>query len=310
MLNETYIGIDICKANLDLAVRPSQEQWQKPNDPAGIRQVVEQLQQLKPKLIVVEATGGLERALAGALQVAQLPVAVVNPRQARDFAKATGQLAKTDQLDAHNLAHYAQAIKPEPRALPDQQRQQLSAVLSRRRQVVQMCTAERQRLSSTPEHTRVRLVKHLEWLEAELAELDQELDTLVAQSQEWKAQADQLQSTPGVGAVTTFTLLAELPELGQLNRKQIAALVGVAPLNADSGRYRGRRIVWGGRAAVRSVLYMATLAAVRFNPVIKVFYDRLSAAGKPKKVALTACMRKLLTILNAMLKSGSHWNPT
>ena len=261
-------------------------------------------------MIVVEATGGLERALAGALQVAQLPVAVVNPRQARDFAKATGQLAKTDQLDAHNLAHYAQAIKPEPRALPDQQRQQLSAVLSRRRQVVQMCTAERQRLSSTPEHTRVRLVKHLEWLEAELAELDQELDTLVAQSQEWKAQADQLQSTPGVGAVTTFTLLAELPELGQLNRKQIAALVGVAPLNADSGRYRGRRIVWGGRAAVRSVLYMATLAAVRYNPVIKVFYDRLSAAGKPKKVALTACMRKLLVILNAMVKNGQDWSPS
>jgi transposase len=260
-------------------------------------------------LIVVEATGGLEQPLVAALQVAELPVAVVNPRQARDFAKATGQLAKTDQLDADNLAHFGQAVKPEPRRLPDEQTQLLAALLTRRRQLVEMMTAERNRLKSAPTVTAERITKHIDWLQSELVEVDQELGQQLQQSEPWQAKADLLQSTPGIGPITTYTLLAELPELGQLNRKQIAALVGVAPLNNDSGQKRGRRIIWGGRASVRTTLYMATLTAVQHNPTIKAFYKHLLEAGKPKKVALTAALRKLLTILNTMVKNNSHWNP-
>jgi transposase len=271
--------------------------------------LVSRLQGLKPVLIVVEATGGLEQPLVAALQVAALPVAVVNPRQARDFAKATGRLAKTDQLDADNLAHFAQAVEPEPRRLPDEQTQALAAILTRRRQLIEMLTAERNRLKSAPTVTAERIAKHLAWLESELAEVDHDLHHHLNQSEPWQAKADLLQSTPGVGPITTFTLLAELPELGHLNRKQIAALVGVAPLNNDSGQQRGRRRIWGGRATVRSTLYMATLTAIQHNPLIKAFYNRLVQAGKPKKVALTAAARKLLTILNVMVKNNSPWNP-
>lgn len=309
MMTQPYIGIDVSKAKLDSAVRPSGEPWQSANDPDGIAGLVSRLQGLQPALIVVEATGGLEQPLVAALQVAQLPVAVVNPRQARDFAKATGRLAKTDPLDADNLAHFAQAVQPEPRRLPDEQTQALAAVLTRRRQLIEMLTAERNRLKSAPTVTVERIAKHIDWLHSELAEVDADLHDHLSQSEAWQAQADLLQSTPGVGPITTYTLLAELPELGQLNRKQIAALVGVAPLNNDSGRQRGRRTIWGGRATVRTTLYMATLTAVQHNPVIKAFYNRLVQAGKPKKVALTAAARKLLTILNVMVKNNSFWNP-
>ena len=309
MMTQPYIGIDVSKTKLDSAVRPSGEQWQSTNDPDGIAGLVNRLQGLEPALIVVEATGGLEQSLVAALQVAQLPVAVVNPRQARDFAKATGRLAKTDQLDADNLAHFAQAVQPEPRRLPDEQTQALAAVLSRRRQLLEMLTAERNRLKSAPTVTVERIAKHIDWLQSELAEVDADLQHHLSQSEPWQAKADLLQSTPGVGPITTYTLLAELPELGQLNRKQIAALVGVAPLNNDSGQQRGRRTIWGGRATVRTTLYMATLTAVQHNPSIKAFYNRLLQAGKPKKVALTAAARKLLTILNVMVKNNSFWNP-
>lgn len=309
MTKEKYVGIDVSKPQLDIAVRPSNERWVSPNDAAGIAQVVKRMQELKPTLIVVEATGGLEQPVVVALSAAQLPVAVVNPRQPRDFAKATGRLAKTDQLDADNLAHYGQAVQPEPRDVPDEASQQLSALLTRRRQVVEMLTAERNRLSSALPATAERIRQHLDWLAQELSDLDDELKHHIDHNEQWQAKADLLQSTPGVGPVTTYTLVAELPELGLLNRKQIAALVGVAPLNNDSGQHRGRRTVWGGRAAVRSTLYMATLSAVRHNPVIKRFYDRLVQAGKPKKVALTAALRKLLTILNVMVKNNSFWNP-
>jgi transposase len=309
MSTEIYVGIDVSKTRLDSATRPTSEHWQNDNDPAGISDLVRRLQELKPVLIVVEATGGLEQPLVAALQVAELPVAVVNPRQARDFAKATGQLAKTDQLDADNLAHFGQAVKPEPRRLPDEQTQLLAALLTRRRQLVEMMTAERNRLKSAPTVTAERITKHIDWLQSELVEVDQELGQQLQQSEPWQAKADLLQSTPGIGPITTYTLLAELPELGQLNRKQIAALVGVAPLNNDSGQKRGRRIIWGGRASVRTTLYMATLTAVQHNPTIKAFYKHLLEAGKPKKVALTAALRKLLTILNTMVKNNSHWNP-
>lgn len=308
MKSKTYIGIDVSQLNLDIAVRPSGEQWRTGNDPESISHLVKRLQQLEPALIVVEATGGLENLLVAELSLAHLPVAVVNPRQVRDFAKATGRLAKTDQLDADNLAHFAQAVQPQPRGVPDEPTQELAALVSRRRQIVTMLSAERNRLRTTAKVTVERIAKHIAWLEGELADLDADLNNQINHSQPWQAKAEVLGSTPGVGPITTCTLLAQLPELGHLNRKQIAALAGVAPLNNDSGLKRGRRTIWGGRAAVRATLYMATLSAVRHNPVIRTFYERLLHAGKPKKVALTAAMRKLLTILNAMVKNNSLWN--
>jgi transposase len=308
MKPKIYIGIDVSRLNLDIAVRPSGEQWRTGNDPDSIGHLVKRLQQLEPALIVVEATGGLENLLVAELSLASLAVAVVNPRQTRDFAKASGRLAKTDQLDADNLAHFGQAVQPEPRQLPDEQTQALAALVRRRRQLVTMLTAERNRLRTAPQVTSERITRHIKWLESELADLDTDLNNQLYQAGPWQATAEILTSTPGVGPVTTCTLLAQLPELGHLNRKQIAALVGVAPLNNDSGQQRGRRTIWGGRAAVRATLYMATLSAVRHNPVIRAFYERLLQAGKPKKVALTAAMRKLLTILNAMVKNNSLWN--
>jgi transposase len=305
-----YVGIDVSKDRLDIAVRPTGCIWSMPNDAPGITEVVQRLAQLHPKLVVLEATGGLQMPVAGALAAAGLPLAMVNPRQVRDFARATGRLAKTDRLDAQVLAHFAEAVRPTPHALPDVQTQELIALLTRRHQVIEMLTAEKNRLRTTrPEAVRQRVQDHIRWLEQELSSLDQDLDHTIRESSVWREKDNLLRSVPGIGPVVSVTLLADLPELGTLSRHQVAALVGVAPLNRDSGRFQGKRIVWGGRARVRAALYMAALTATRYNPVIKAFYHRLCGAGKARKVALTACMRKLLTILNSMLKHQQPWNP-
>lgn len=304
-----YVGIDVSKAHLDVAVRPSGERWQVDNTVEGIEQLVKKLSTLKPTLIVVEATGGLEMAAVGAMAAAKLPVAVINPRQARDFARSLGKLAKTDKIDADMLARFAEAIRPEPRVLPDEQTTQLHAILVRRRQLIEMVVAEKNRMGLTHPLVKPRLQEHIDWLEQELDQLDQDLRDHLQQSPIWREKEDLLRSVPGIGPVTTFTLLAELPELGKLNRKQIAALVGVAPYNCDSGYMRGKRAIWGGRACVRNALYMATLSASRHNPIIRAHFQRLIQAGKPAKVALVACMRKLLTILNAMMYSMRAWQP-
>ena len=304
-----FVGIDVSKAQLDVAVRPNGETWAVAHDEAGLSALVARLRTLAPALIVLEATGGLEVALAGALATAALPVAVVNPRQVRDFARSTGTLAKTDRLDAQSLAHFAEALRPQPRPLPDAQAQELSALLQRRRQLVEMLTAEKNRLPLAAPRVRPQLQAHITWLQRQISQFDDALRALVRSSPLWRDKEDLLRSTPGVGPVLATTLVAALPELGTLTRQQIAALVGVAPLNRDSGTLRGRRTVWGGRAQVRTVLYMSTLVAVRHNPVLAAFYQRLRTAGKAPKVALTACMRKLLTILNAMLKHHTRWAP-
>jgi transposase len=301
------IGIAVAKAQLDIAVRPSGEQWTATNDEAGITTLVARMQTLRPALIVLEATGGREVPLVAALAEAALPVAVVNPRQGRAFARASGQLAKTDALDAQVLARFAEVVHPTPRPLPDAQAQELSALLTRRRQLVGMLTAERQRLDTALPAVQRPIQRHVAWLEQELADLDRTLRAAVHASPLWRAQEDLLRSVPGIGPTTAYMLVADWPELGPLNRKASAALVGVAPLNCESGTLRGRRLVWGGRARVRTALDMATLVATRHNPVIRAFYQRLCAAGKPKKVALVACLRKLLTILNALVRHRTPW---
>ena len=303
-----YVGIDVAQAHLDIALRPTGEQWRTATTEAAVADLVARLQAELPTLIVLEATGGLEIPVVAALAAAGLPVAVVNPRQVRAFAKAIGQLAKTDALDAQVLARFAEVVQPTPRTLPDEQTQALAALLARRRQIVAMLTAEQQRLERARPPVRGRVVAHIAWLEQELADLDDELRRTVQASPAWREQEALLRSAPGIGPVVATTLLAEVPELGRLNRKQISALVGVAPLNRDSGTLRGQRAVWGGRGRVRAALYMAALVAVRHNPVIRRFYQRLLAAGKAKKVALTACMHKLLIILNAMLHHRTPWS--
>ncbi len=308
-LTPCYIGIDVAKARLDVAVRPSGDRWHVGNDADGVAALVTRLHDLQPTLVVLEATGGYERPLTAALAGAGLPVAVVNPRQVRDFAKATGKLAKTDALDAQALAHFAAAVQPPARPVAEAQAAALGAVLARRRQLVEMLTAERNRLGTAATAVGVRIAAHIAWLEEELDDVNRELGRIVAEDPAWRERDALLRGVPGVGPVLATTLLAELPELGALTRHEVAALAGVAPLNRDSGTRRGKRAVWGGRAHLRAALYMGTLAAARFNPVIKAFYDRLCAAGKPKKVALVACMRKLLTILNAMLARRARWQP-
>jgi transposase len=303
----SFIGIDVAKAQLEFAHRPSGATGRVPNDDSGIAALVAQVQAAGPALIVCEATGGYEAAVVAALATAGLPVVIANPRQVRDFAKATGQLAKTDAIDAQILALFAERVRPEPRVLPDAAAQALTALLTRRRQLIEMLVAERNRLLIAAPAVRRDLQQHIRFLERRLREADDELHTAVKLSPVWRVKDDLLQSVPGVGRVVSLTLLAELPELGRLSHKQIAALVGVAPLNRDSGTLRGKRLVYGGRAPVRAVLYMAALVASRRNPVIRAFYARLRAAGKPAKVALTACMRKLLTILNAIARSGTPW---
>lgn len=305
-----FVGIDVSKARLDIAMRPMGETESVANDDTGIEALVKRLGEIHPALIVLEATGGIERPITRALTSAELPVVVVNPRQVRDFAKATGQLAKTDSIDAEVLARFAEAVRPALRALPDEVTLELRALIARRRQITEMIVAERNRLSKASKAVRKRIDVHIRWLEAELGRADKDLDQSIRQSPIWQENQDLLKSVPGIGPVISRTLLAELPELGQLNRKQIAALVGVAPLNRDSGTMRGRRTIWGGRASVRAVLYMAALVASRRNAVIRAFYHRLRKAGKAPKVALVACMRKLLTILNAMIKHKTRWSET
>lgn len=308
-MNACFIGIDVSKDQLEAAVFQQPTRLAVANTREGIGQLVVHLLRLSPALIVLEATGGLEMPAVTALVETGLPVALVNPRRVRDFAKATGRLAKTDRLDALVLAHYAQAIQPAPQRLPEPQAKEFAALLSRRRQLVEMLTAENNRISRAASCLQESLQKHIAYLQAELDRTDEDLHTRLKNSPLFKQADTLLQSVPGVGPVASFTFLAHLPELGHLSRKQIACLVGVAPLNRDSGRFRGQRLVYGGRAQVRSVLYMATLVATRYNPVIKAFYVRLLSAGKAKKVALVACMRKLLTILNTMLKKQTKWQP-
>ena len=303
---QVFVGIDISKSQLDLALRP-EGQFSAPNNEAGFAQVLERLNAVHPTLVVLEATGGLEIPLTGVLAAAGVPVVVVNPRQVRDFANATGRLAKTDALDAKTLAHFAEVMRPEPRLLPDEQTQALAAILARRRQLVERLTSEKNRLGTAGKPVRKSLRTHMAWLEQELSHTDRGLAQAIRESSVWREKEALLRSTPGVGPVVTTTLLATLPELGTLIGKQIAELVRVAPLNRDSGTWRGKRTVWGGRTQIRAVLSMAALVAARFNPVIRVFYQRLCAAGKAKKVVLTACMRKLLIVLNAMLKHRTPW---
>ena len=303
-----FIGIDVSKARLDVAIRPSGESESVANDKTGIKALVKHLGEIQPALIVLEATGGVERQLTRALASAELPVVVVNPRQVRDFAKATGQLAKTDAIDAVVLARFAETVRPVLRPLPDEVTLELRALIARRRQIAEMMVAERNRLRGASQSVTKRIDAHIRWLEAELQRADKDLDQSIRQSPIWQENEDLLRTVPSIGPVISRTLLAELPELGQLNRKQIAALVGIAPLNWDSGTLRGRRAIWGGRASVRAVLYMAALVASRHNTVMRVFYKRLRDAGKAPKVALVACMRKLLTILNAMIKHKTRWS--
>lgn len=304
-----FVGIDVAKAQLDVALRPSGERRAVATDASGVETLVDWVQTLHPTLIVLEATGGLERAVTSALAAAGLPVVVVNPRQARDVARATGQLAKTDALDARALAHFADVIRPTPRPLPDAQTQELRALLGRRQQLIGMRPAEQNRLAGTSARLMKDIAAHMTWLNAGITTLDDDLETMLRASPLWREHDELLQRAKGIGPVCAHTLLLALPALGKWSRQQIAALVGVAPLNCDSGTLRGRRTIWGGRAHVRTVLYRGTLVATRYNPQIKVFYERLLAAGKVKKVALTACMQKLLTILNAMLKHRTPWQP-
>ena len=299
-----FIGIDVAKAELVMAGRPSVEPRTLSNSPEGIRELVTLLQALAPQGIVLEATGGYERACVAALAVAGLPIVVVNPRQVREFARATGQRAKTDRLDASVLALFAERVQPERRPLTDEATHDLAAVLLRRRQLTDMLVAEQNRLALARKAVRGSLKKHIAYLERELRITEADLREQIEASPVWRVQDDLLQSVPGIGPVASQTLLAELPELGTLSRRQIAALVGVAPVAHDSGALRGKRAIAGGRARVRTALFMASLVATRCNDVIRAFYRRLLAAGKPKKVALVACMRKLLTILNAMLRDG------
>ena len=308
-MSKPFVGIDLSQAYLDVAVRPGSRAWRVPNDGPGHSRLLRRLQDLQPALVVLEASGGLERPVTRALIQAGLPVAVVNPRQIRDFARATGRLAKTDRLDAEVMARFAESVQPEPRPQPDEPTQQLQDLLNRRRQLGEMLIAEKNRRRTTPPSLRPQLEEHIGWLEGELERLDREIERLQQAHSVLRERAQLLRSAPGVGPRLTSTLLAYLPELGRLNRKQIAALAGVAPFNCDSGTLRGRRTVWGGRAQVRSVLYMSVVAAIRCNEVIAAFYRRLRAAGKPGKVALVACMRKLLTILNAMVRDHAPWQP-
>jgi transposase len=304
---QCFVGIDVAKAQLDIALRPTGERWAVTNDETGIAALVARLQAAQPTLIVLEATGGYHRAVVAALAAAALPLVVMNPRQGRDFAKATGQLAKTDVLDARAVAHFAEAVRPAPRPLPDAQTEELRALLARRRQLIAMRTAEQNRLENAPRRLRADIEAHIAWLNQRVATLDDDLDTTLRASPVWRERETLYRSVPGMGPVCARTLMLDLPELGTLSRQRLAALVGVAPFNRDSGTLRGTRTTWGGRAHVRATLYMSTLVAVRYNPVLKRFYERLCTAGKAKKVALMACMRQLLTILNAMVKHHKPW---
>jgi transposase len=303
-----FVGIDVSKDHLDVHVRPDDRQQRFVYDNDGLSELVKMQIDTKPAIIVIEATGGYEQRLVAVLAAQQLPVVVVNARRVRDFARATGQLAKTDRLDAAVLSDFGEKLRPQSGALPDERREELKALLARRRQLVDMITAEKNRQSLAPKGIRREIQTHIDWLKKRLARIDDDLNRSIKASPIWKAKDDILQSAPGIGPTTSTTMLAALPELGSLNRRAIAALVGVAPMNRDSGQWRGRRSIQGGRRWVRTALFMCTLVATQHNPVIRHLYRRLLAAGKPKMVAITACMRKLLTILNAMIKTNSCWN--
>lgn len=306
--SKSFIGIDVSKQQLEVAAHESDYQFRCPNKASAFGELIAELIVLRPALIVLEATGGLETSVASALHAAGLPVVVVNPRQVRDFAKALGQLAKTDRLDARVLAHFAAAIKPPLRPIKSKEERELDALTGRRGQLIDMLTDEKNRRgSAASDSVRDKIKEHIDWLEECIAELDEQLKALLQSSARWQAKDEILQSVPGIGPVTSFSMIADLPELGTLNRQQICKLVGVAPLNRDSGQQRGTRHIYGGRARLRSVLYMAALTAARHNAVIKEFYQRLRANQKPFKVAITACMRKLLSIINVMVRDSTCW---
>ena len=307
---ELFAGIDVSKEQLDVALCGRVTRgWSVRYDDTGVQALVKELRKLTPTLVVLEATGGQETHIVAAIATAAMPLAVVNPRQVRDFARATGELAKTDAIDARILALFAERIRPEVRALPDDQARELDALMARRRQLVGIRVGECNRLYQAAPVVRSSVAEHIAWLDARIDEVDAELQKRIRESSVWREKDRLLQSTPGVGQTTSMSLLAGVPELGTLNRQKVSKLVGIAPLNCDSGKFRGKRKIWGGRADVRAVLYMATLSATRHNPVIREFYQRLLARGKLKKVALVACMRKLLSILNRMLQDGTTWNP-
>ena len=307
-MEQVFVGIDVAKDRLDVHVRPSDEAFAVARGGEGLAALVERLRSLTPQIVVIEATGGFEVTVAAALAAAGIPLAVVNPRQIRDFARAMGQLAKTDALDARAIARFAEAIKPEPRPVPDDQARELGELVQRRRQIIEMMTMERNRRRQLTQRRLIKSVDRLlAMLQKELTELEQDLDDIIRGTPAWREAENLLKSVKGVGDIVARTLIADLPELGTMGRKQIAALVGIAPLNRDSGTMRGRRTIWGGRAKVRASLYMAALVASRRNPRLAAFYRRLIAAGKPRKLALTALMRKLLTILNAILRDRRPW---
>jgi transposase len=307
MSSEAYVGVDVSKDLFDVIVLQSNEFQQFSNDNAGIKKLIKFLKKVDPVLIVFESTGGLEMPAVSSLIENNLPVVIINPRQIRDFAKATGRLAKTDSIDADTIARFARDIRPEVRPIKDDHTQLLSALNARRRQIVDMLVAEKNRLYTAPKPNKKSIRKHIQWLERSLEDINEDIDKTIKKSPTWRENDKILQSFKGIGPIVSASLLCDLPELGTLNRKKIATLVGVAPLNCDSGRFRGRRRIKGGRANVRRKLYMAAVASIRHNPMMKDFYNRLIDAGKPPKLALTACMRKILTILNAMMKNRTCW---
>lgn len=304
-----WVGIDVSKAHLDVYLRPSGQQFQVSNQACGIEELVQRLLPIPVARVILEATGGLEQPVAQALQERGIGIAIINPRQGRDFAKASGKLAKTDRIDAAVLAHFGEAMQPEVSVLASANEQALQEAVTRRRQLVEMLSAEKNRQSALRGKMRQSVEEHLEWLEQRIRELDEEIEQLSQAHEQWRSHQALLTSTPGIGPVIATTLIAMLPELGQVSDKRISALVGVAPLNRDSGKYRGARTTWGGRANVRALLYMGALVGIQHNPVLKAFYARLLAQGKAKKVALTACMHKLVRILNAMIRDGKPWQP-
>lgn len=309
-MKEWFIGIDVSKETLDVAIAPDGEVWSVPNDEKGIRDLKARFVSIRPTLIVLEASGGFEAAVVSTLAAAGLPVVVANPRQVRDFAKALGKLAKTDSIDAKVLAEFAQRVRPEPRPLKDSELQELSALVTRRQQLVAMLTAEKNRLKTAPKVLRKDIEQTIRFIEKKIKNIEGKIAKNIRNNPVWRENDDLLKSVPGVGPVLSQTAIGQLPELGKVNEKSASALTGLAPFNRDSGKFRGQRSVWGGRSSVRKALYMSTLSAIRCNPVIKAFYERLIAKGKPFKVAITACMRKLLGILNAILKTRRPWQVT
>jgi transposase len=308
--NDVFVGIDVSKDKLDIAVIPQGLCFSEPNDGTGFSVLVSRLQNLQPKVILIEATGGYENAAVAALGLAHLPVKVINPRQARDFAKALGKLAKTDKIDAFVLAQFAQMVQPQPSTLPDVTQQKLSNLVTRRHQLIDMLVMEKNRLYQASSEVQPHIQQHIDWLNDELNKLDRRLDDFIKKTPIWQEKIKLLRSVKGIGPVISRNILAYLPELGTLDRKKIAALVGVAPFNCDSGKFKGKKMIRGGRSRVRCLLYMAAVVASRFNHVIRAFYEKLVQAGKPKKLALTACARKLLIIINAMVKNNTCWNQT